>query len=248
VLIAAHQPLYLPWLGFFAKMAEADVFVLMDDLQYEAQNFQNRNKVKVNNGPLWLTVPLKRGPQQERICDKRIAPPTSPKEDWRQRTIATLQKHYGPAAGYAAYAKAIEEVLSTPWERLVDLNVRLIRTMMEWLGVDRPLLFSSDLRLEGFKTDRILDLCRKTGATEYLSGSGGSRSYLDVPRLEAAGITVRWQTFSHPRYPQRYEQLGFLSGLSALDLLLNCGTSSERWFRGALAGRAGVQPESQGAA
>jgi WbqC-like protein family len=72
VIVAAHQPHFLPWIGYLAKVAACDLFVVMDDLQYEAQNFQNRNRVKINHGALWLTVPLVRGAQQERICDKRI--------------------------------------------------------------------------------------------------------------------------------------------------------------------------------
>ncbi|MBV8758449.1 MAG: WbqC family protein, partial [Deltaproteobacteria bacterium] len=91
MIVAAHQPAYLPWLGYLDKMAKADVFVVMDDLQYEAQNFQNRNRIKLNNGAAWLTVPLEKGPQSQRICDKSISNAGSPKEHWQRRSWETLK-------------------------------------------------------------------------------------------------------------------------------------------------------------
>jgi hypothetical protein len=223
VILAAHQPSYLPWLGYLAKMAAADVFVVMDDLQYEAQNFQNRNRVKLNNGAGWLTVPLERGAQTDRILDKRIQNGGSPRQHWQRRTWRTLQIHYGQAPHFARYAEELEEVYRRPWQRLVDLDVHILGLARRWFGLSRPVLFSSSLALEGEKTARIIDLCRKVGARVYLSGRGGSTDYLDVAALRRAGITVVWQRFEHPVYPQRYPGLGFVPNLAFLDLLFNCG-------------------------
>jgi len=98
VIVAAHQPHYFPWLGYVHKMAQADLFIVMDDLQYEKDNFQNRNRIKVNNCSAWLTVPLERGSQADLICDKLIRNDgVSAKEHWQRRTWATLQIHYGKA-------------------------------------------------------------------------------------------------------------------------------------------------------
>ena len=92
MILAAHQPHYLPWLGYLDKMARADVFVVMDDLQYEAQNFQNRNRIKLNNGAGWLTVPLERGHQSDRICDKRVRnDAANPKEHWQRRHWTSIE-------------------------------------------------------------------------------------------------------------------------------------------------------------
>src|SRR6185312_7870375 len=127
VIVAAHQPHYLPWLGYLAKVAAADLFVVMDDLQYEAQNFQNRNRMKLNHGPQWLTVPLERGPQDERIIDKRIVNRGSPKEHWQRKTWHTLSIHYGSAPFWKLYEPDLEDVYTRPWERLVDLQLHLLR-------------------------------------------------------------------------------------------------------------------------
>jgi len=228
MIVAAHQPSYLPWLGYLDKVAKADLFVVMDDLQYEAQNFQNRNRIKVNNGVAWLTVPLVRGSQSDRICDKIIRNDGfSAKEHWQRRTWMTLRTHYGRAPYFADYADAVEDLMTRRWESLVELDLYVLELVMRWLGINRPILRSSSLGLSGLKTDRLIEMCRKVGARTYLSGKGGSTGYLDVGAMEAQGIRVTWQQFQHPTYPQRYPELGFAPYLCILDLLFNCGPQSQ---------------------
>jgi hypothetical protein len=236
MIVAAHQPSYLPWLGYLDKLARADLFVVMDDLQYEAQNFQNRNRVKLNTGAAWLTVPVERGHQSDRVCDKRIRDQASAREHWQRRTWATLTVHYGRAPHFARYAGELEEVYRRPWQRLVDLDLHVLDLARRWLGIKTPVVLASSLGLAGQKTDRILDLCRVVGARVYLSGSGASSGYLDVDRLRAGGVAVAWQSFRHPIYPQRYPELGFVPNLAFLDLVLNCGPESRALL-------AGVEPE-----
>lgn len=221
--LAAHQPHSFPWLGYLHKVAHCDVFVVMDDLQFEAQNFQNRNRVKVNNGVNWLTIPLVRGSQSERICDKRIAPSGNPKEHWQRRTWHTLKTHYSRAPFFADHAPELEALFTRPWDKLVDFNVEMLRLCMDWLGLRTPIVLASSLELEGQKTERIVNLCQRLGADVYYAGRGGSTTYLDVAMLERTGVAVEWQDFTHPIYPQRYPELGFVKNLAALDYFLNCG-------------------------
>jgi hypothetical protein len=225
MIVAAHQPHYLPWLGYLDKLAKADLFIVMDDLQFEAQNFQNRQRVKLPDGPAWLTVPLAHGAQTDRICDKEIEPSSSPKQCWRHRHFATLETNYRRAPYWSQYADQLREVYSRPWTRLVDLDFEMLALAREWLGIRTPVMRASQLRLQGAKTDRLIDLCKKTGARAYLTGAGGSQSYLDVEKMGRAGIGVIWQSFEHPVYPQRYVR-GFDSHLGFLDLVLNCGPAS----------------------
>jgi hypothetical protein len=223
MIVAAHQPAYLPWTGYLHKVARADLFVVMDDLQYEAQNFQNRNRLKVNNGVVWLTVPLVRGAQVDRICDKRIQNHSSPKESWQRRSWKTFTTHYGRAPFFAHYAGELEEVYRRAWSSLLELDLHLMRLMLKWLDIKTPLVLASTLRLSGEKTARIVQMCQRVGASVYLSGKGGSAGYLELDRFDRAGIEVAWQQFAHPVYPQRYPALGFVPRLSALDMILNCG-------------------------
>ncbi|MDQ3366427.1 MAG: WbqC family protein [Myxococcota bacterium] len=227
MIIAAHQPHYLPWLGYLDKLAKADVFVVMDDLQYEAQNFQNRQRLKLAAGPHWMTVPLVHGAQADRICDKRIDNTgIGGRHHWQRRTWRTLQTHYAHAPFFATYARELEALYTRRWDFLLDLDLQVLELARSWLGITTPLVRASTLKLTGQKTERILDCCQQLGAKVYLTGRGGSAGYLDTELLARAGVSVMWQQFTHPTYPQRYPARGFVSHLGFLDLLLNCGADS----------------------
>jgi len=224
VIVAAHQPHYLPWLGYLDKLAKADLFVVMDDLQFEAQNFQNRQRVKLGAGPCWLTVPLVRASQDARICDRRIDNTgRGGRHHWQHRHWRTLVTHYGRAPHFARYAAALEDVYVRRWEFLLDLDLHLLELARTWFGIRVPIVRASSLGLAGHKTERILAMCDAVGARTYLTGRGGSTSYLDTELLARAGVSVVWQRFHHPHYPQRYPGLGFVSHLGFVDPLFNCG-------------------------
>ena len=224
MIVAAHQPHYLPWLGYLDKLARADVFVVMDDLQYEAQNFQNRQRVKLNDGPHWLTVPLARHSQHDRICDLRIDNSgRGSRHHWQHVAWRTFEVHYGRAAWFDRYAPELEDVFKRRWTHLLDLDLHMLELARNWLSIKVPIIRASSLGLTGAKTARIVSFCERLGAHVYLSGRGGSTGYLDEAALARAGVSALWQRFRHPTYPQRYPHLGFISHLGFLDLLLNCG-------------------------
>ena len=226
MIVGAHQPSFLPWLGYLDKVAKSDVFVVMDDLQYEAQNFQNRNKVLVQGGPQWLTVPLLRGAQTDRIIDKRIDNTgLGGRHHWQHRAWRTLELNYGKAPHFAAYAGDLEVVFTRRWEHLLELDLFVLDLARSWFGITQPIVRSSTLGLRGAKTDRIIDMCTKLGAKVYLSGRGGSQGYLDVDALGRAGVSVMWQQFAHPVYPQRRAG-AFVSHLAFIDLLFNRGAGA----------------------
>ena len=233
MIVAAHQPHFLPWLGYLDKLAKADVFVVMDDLQYEAQNFQNRQRVKINSGAAWLTVPLRRGAQNDRILDKLIDNSASGRHHWQHRAWRTLEVHYGKTPFFKQYAEELRDVFTRRWERLIDLDLHMLDLARGWLGITRPITRASTLGLSGQKTDRIIDMCKKVGAKLYLSGSGGSNDYLDEAAVKDAGIGLMWQQFRHPHYSQRYSKVGFVSHLAFIDLLCNCGPEARQilWGR-----------------
>src|SRR5690242_82613 len=149
MIVAAHQPAYLPWLGYLDKLAKADLFVVMDDLQYEAQNFQNRQRIKLANGPAWLTVPLVRGALRDRICDKRIDDGAPGRHAWRHRTWRTLETSYGRAPYFARYADELHQMYARPWSTLVELDLHLLELARRWLGIRTAIVRSSSLGLEG---------------------------------------------------------------------------------------------------
>jgi hypothetical protein len=229
MIVAAHQPSYLPWLGYLHKMVNADVFVIMDDLQYTEQNFQNRNRIKVNNGPAWLTVPLARSGQQTRICEKQIRnDAVGDVESWHRKMIKTLEIHYSKSEHYNDFSVQLYAILEQTWDRLSDLNNAILECAMKWFEISTPVVHASTMNLNGCRTERIVNMCKAMGATTYLSGSGASARYLDRTLFERAGIELAWQHFDHPVYTQRYPQLGFLPNLAFVDYLFNCGADSAR--------------------
>ncbi len=227
MIVAAHQPHFLPWLGYLDKVAKSDVFVVMDDLQYETQNFQNRNRVKINHGTAWLTVPLVAGAQSDRILDKRIDNTGfGGRHHWQHRAWRTLEVHYGRAAHFGTYAAELRSLCTRRWDSLLELDLHVLDLARGWFGITGPIVRASSLSLRGAKTERILDLCSKLNARVYLSGKGGSASYLDTQLLARSGVTTMWQSFPHPTYAQRYARSGFVSHLAFLDALLNLGPAA----------------------
>ena len=225
MIVSAHQPAFLPWLGYLDKIAKSDVFVVMDDLQYERENFQNRNRVRLAGGAHWLTVPLLRGSRQDRICDKRIDNTgLGGRHHWQHRVWKTLEHNYRRAPHWATYAPDLERVFARRWDFLLELDLHILELARAWFGITVPIVRSSSLDLRGAKTARIADLCGKLGAKVYLSGKGGSASYLDVELLAREGVTTVWQQFAHPSYPQ--QQPGFVSHLAFVDQLFNVGRAS----------------------
>jgi hypothetical protein len=214
------QPGYLPWLGFFDQMRRADVFVYYDDVQYDKHGWRNRNRVKSPAGPHWLTVPVRHhGLGQPRIMDVEI----DTRAPWARKHVGTLRQFYARAPFSDAYLPELEELLSRPWTRIIDLDVAVVAVMARWLNLSPNIHRASTLGVNGEQSARLLALCQHFAATRYLSGSA-ARDYLDVPMFERAGVTVEWQDYRHPIYPQQHGE--FVPYLSAIDLLLNCGDES----------------------
>jgi hypothetical protein len=243
MLVAIHQPSYMPWLGYLDRMARADVFVILDHVQFERGNFQNRTMIRMNgrSGPeqRWLTVPVVQRSQKERILEKAIDNRLEGSRAWGSIHFATLRHAYRDAPHAGLYLGALKEIFDARWERLVDLDMAMLELLRDTFGIRTPLVKSSELGVGGMKSELILNICREVGADIFLGGMGGSRRYLDTAAFERAGIGVQWQAFRHPVYPQ-CGAAPFTAGLSALDLLFNCGAQS----RAALLGRCSVAQES----
>ena len=223
MIVAIHQPHYLPWLGYLHRMAHVDLFILLDHVQFERRNRQNRSQIRLDGEARWLTVPVAQHSQKERIIDKLVD--NEDPRRWGGIHYATLRHAYREAEHFKAYGSTLHTILEAHWERLVDLNRATLEFMREAFEIRTPLARSSELGVEGAKSDLILNLCRAVGADALLAGFGGSRQYLDPEAFARAGVRVQWHEFTHPEYPQCGAQ-PFIPGLAALDLLFNCGPAS----------------------
>lgn len=218
--IAIHQPHFLPWLGYLHRMASVDAFVLLDHVQFERRNYQNRTMVRMNGAGHWLTVPVVQRSRDERIVDKEID--EGGERAWATKVMGTFQHVYGKSKFFREYAPPLKAILETPRAKLVEVNQACLDFLRDAFGVRTPLICSSQLAVSGAKSDLVLEICRAMKADVLLAGNGGSRSYLDVPHFAANGVSIEWHAFRHPVYPQPGPQ-PFLAGLSAIDMLFQCG-------------------------
>jgi hypothetical protein len=223
MLVAIHQPHYLPWLGLLHRMARAELFIVLDQVQFERGNYQNRTQVRVNGTPHWLTVPVQQRSQKERIVEKAI----DHSRPWGPAHFETLRRAYAGAGYFGLYATELRAILDCEWQRLVDLNEHTLAFLREAFDIRTPMVKSSQLGARGAKSELVLNLCKEVGASGLLVGLGGSRSYLDRAAFAEAGNALEMQRFTHPVYRPHGGGI-FHPGLSALDLLFNCGPAGRR--------------------
>lgn len=219
--LAVLQPGYLPWMGYFDQVRKADVFIHYDDVPFDKHGWRNRNRIKGLVGPVWLTVPiLHSGKSGQLINETRI----DPKQNWQRKQLATIRQMYAGAPHLGEWLPRLSDIIDRPWELLVDLDLALIDLFLQAFRIDTRILRCSELNVAGDKNERLLRLCELVGANEYLTGDA-ARDYLNVDMFSDRGIAVRWHGYAHPVYKQLHGE--FVSHLSALDILLNCGTEAE---------------------
>lgn len=224
MIIGIHKPQYMPWLGYFDKMARSDVFVLLDDVQFKKNEWQNRNQVKTAQGKQWLTVPV-----QYHFPEKINEVKVNNQVNWQKKQQHTLEINYSKAKYYDQYTYILKDVLTSVWETIDKLNIFVVAKIAEALGIKTTIVRSSDLGIASLKTQRLIDICRKFNADTYIAGEGGEQ-YMETDLFDRQGIKVEFQQYKHPVYPQLYGE--FISHLSIIDLLFNCGDKSLEILKG----------------
>lgn len=233
--MAIHQPNFFPWLGYFDKIARADVFIVLDHVQFPKSrpgSWLNRVQLAVQGEAQWVTMPVQRAFEGVRRIDDTRIDNQSP---WRRKLVQLLRSNYGRAAAFADVFPVIEPLIVNPTDSLAEYNLGAIAAIAARIGVPTGhCVRSSTLDVDGGKTDLLVSLVRRVGGTAYLAG-GGADGYQDDTRFHAVGIDVRYQAYAPAPYPQRGRDT-FLPGLSVLDALFHCG------FDGTAALVAGATP------
>jgi hypothetical protein len=227
VIVSISQPAYLPWLGYFDRIAASDLHVVLDHVPLERSSttrFTNRNKVRGTEGALWLTVPVVGASRQPLIHATAI----DNTQAWQQKHRRTLEQGYAKAPHFAVLAGLLELSYGRPWELLHELLAAQRTWLLDALDVTTRTVTSSELDVPGSKSELILRLCEAVGATTYLSGPFG-RDYLDGAAFERAGIALRFHDYVHPVYAQG--PLPFEPYLSVVDLLAHHGPDSLHLLR-----------------
>ena len=216
MILSGHQPAYLPWLGLFHKMTLADEFCVLDTVAY-SKDFINRNSIKTAQGALLLTVPVDAHGAKP-IRDVRIQEGV-----WRRKHLRSIVNAYAKAPYFEQYAPPILGAIAKPYTFLTELTNDLLRSLSEALGLRARIFAASDYDFVGAKSEYVLELCRRLGATAYVFGSQG-RNYVDEQLLRAGGVEPIFQEYVHPVYRQAHRP--FIPRLSVVDLLFNEGPRS----------------------
>ncbi len=227
MMVAIHQPHYFPWLGYLAKMASVDKFILMDTVQLEKRSYMLRNRVIDPDGQIrYLNISCEKQDHFERAYRDLK---TKDFETWTNRQKGILISAYKKCDYFDEVWDVIAPIFKEEHELLCDVTIHSINILRDIFRIDTPLVLQSDIEVESNlkKGKLILGLCKAVRANAYYAGRGASIQYLDTEECEREGVHVIYQKFQHPIYTQIGNH-SFATGLSALDLLFNQGIEKSR--------------------
>lgn len=216
--VVIHQPDFLSYLGFFHRFLNADMWVVLDTVQYvsgTSRSWQNRDKIKTAHGEKWITVAVQKAPVGTAIQEILLS-----ESDWRKDNLNLVHNSYSKAIYYDEIMPSIKSLYMYECRRLVEFNLKSTEILMDLFGIKIKTVLASSLNPGGKSNTLLVDILQKVNVDKYLSGVG-AKAYFDPVPFADAGIEVIWQDFKHPVYPQLYG--GFIPYLSSVDLLFNCG-------------------------
>lgn len=223
--VAILQSNYLPWKGVFDMINQVDEFIFLEDVLYTTRDWRNRNKIKTNDGELWITVPVKKSSQQliyEAQIDNSF--------NWQHKHYKTLEMYYSKSPYYKKYEWLITHIFKERrWDKLSDLNIYTTKLIAELLNIKTKFSNSVEMQVDGKKDDKLIQICKKVNATHYLSGPS-AKNYIIPEKFAEAGIVLEYIKYEYPRYKQLYEP--FNHYVSILDLLFNCGPDAPYYIWG----------------
>ena len=221
MIVATHQPIFLPWPGFFFKAMKSDCMVLLDDVQFpQGRSWANRNRLKNEQGEMWLTVPVwKKGRGLQIIRKVEICNET----DWQRKHLQSIPQNYANAPYVHEYFPILQSIYRENNRLLIELNLNIIKLFLHALGLKTALYLQSELAVTGKGTELIINICKHLQVDTYMTFPIVEK-HLDVLRMNQSGIQIKFSSFHPPLYPQLWGE--FIYNLSTLDMLLNCGQKS----------------------
>ena len=222
--VVIHQPDFLSYLGFFHRLLYADMYVVLDDVQFvkgTSQSWMNRDKIKTANGEQWLTVNVQKASKDTNINEIIL----NDTLNWKKKNLDLIIQNYKKSEYFDEIFSHIQELYNSEHEKLSDFNMASIFMLIKLFDIDIEIRYSSDLKTTKTKSERLVEILSQVDATHYLSGIGAKDYHIDKP-FDDANIKVIWQEFKHPVYPQLHGE--FIPYLSSIDLLFNCGIEKSR--------------------
>jgi hypothetical protein len=225
--ISIVQSSYIPWKGYFDLIRSVDEFVLLDDVQFTKRDWRSRNRIKTQHGPAWLTIPVRTKDRYHQSIEQTVISDPC----WGRTHWATIRAAYARAPFFGQYADTFEALYQPrgPDERLSEINHRFIVAICDLLAIHTPIRWSTEYGATTGRNERLVEICAKTSATEYLSGPS-AEAYIDRALFAGAGIAVQFADYSgYPEYPQRYPP--FEHHVSVLDLIFSVGPAAVTYMK-----------------
>ena len=214
MIITIHQPDFMPWAGFFERWHASDLYLILDDVQYLKRGWHNRDRIRGPNGIHWLTVPVKsKGLYSQKINEVLI----DYGNNWIYKHLKSIEKAYQKCLNFESIYFEIEKIYNLKFEKLIDLNVELLKLFSQKLKINTPVKRSSKFKVTKTKSERLVELIIKNYGSTYLTGEG-SKAYLDMQYFKENEINVIWQKFKVSEYKKLYKN--FEENLSILDFLM----------------------------
>jgi len=222
LIVTIHQPNYFPYPGFFQKVLLSDIYVILDRAQFEF-DITNRNKIITPEGS-WsrISVPVKKGQKFFEVRNVEI----NNDQPWAEKNWDLICKSYNDSSFFDLYKTTLNSIFKKKWNLIFDLNFYTLKKVFEWLDIKTEIIFDSELDVAAKSSEHLLNICKKLGATKYLSGPSGI-NYLNEKIFEQNKIKVEYQKYDPVIYPQKYAK-SFVPNLSILDLLFNMGSDSKK--------------------
>lgn len=227
MIVSINQPAYLPWLGYFERILLSDIHIVLDDVQFEKNSMTNRNRVFTNGQVVTLTIPLKTSGRFGNLAIKDVEIDHS--RNWIKKHRKTINQAYAKTPFYTEFMPILDDFFNTAdqCKFLGECIRKNTETLLDYLGIQKSIIYASEIHYSGKKSDLVLDLCKKFNANTYISGPFG-RDYLDINSFRESNIDLLFHDYQHPEYPQKSDH--FISHLSVLDLIFNCGKNAVRYL------------------
>ena len=214
-IIAIHQPNYLPWLGYFYKISQSDIFVFLDDAQFSNEGMHNYTYIKTANGSFRLKYPV-----LQSLGDKINEVRTKDELGWKEKHLKIIESNYRNADYFTNVYEDYKGLVLKEYSDVMTLNTALIQFFTRRLGIKTEFVLASDLHINQTKSEKIIAICKALRGDVYYSGTG-AKSYQREEDFQSSGIELRYSVFKPFQYPQLWQ--GFQSNVTAIDFFMNCG-------------------------
>ena len=218
MIVSINQPAYLPWLGYFDRIARSDIHVVLDHVQFEKNSYVNRNQILGANGATWLTVPVRTKGRFGNLDIKSLEIDDS--QRWKRKHVKSIESSYARAPMFSQFWSPIRNILDQEWTYLSELSNAINLHLLNQFSIETKITRSSDLNCTQSKSELVLEICQRYDADIYLSGPLG-RDYLNASAFQKAGIEIQFHDFTCMEYPQLSDR--FIPNLSVVDCLFNAG-------------------------